>query len=493
MAKTVSARSNRSFIGLVFIACVAVVALFAVSNLSVLRTAGLIAEDIRSTVEDDLVRNEIDRQIELLANDQSQISYWDETVNALGTRVRSDFVDEEIADWLWDDFRIHTTIIVGPDRAPRVTVFKNQRMAADAGREFVTANADMIEAATTRYMAQRKPKGSGFIIVEHPVRSKHPLYVAEIRKLHDEIGVIVVQAIVPDDEAVLADGNPHLLLTFKPLTATFATIGDKLGLADFRLEPAAGVAAERATHPIASTVSNTSDFVATWQPASPATAIWQRTLPYLAIAFGIVALALTLIVVRYARMFRALQKSEQENRFLALHDALTGLPNRLQFDRALESIVVAGCQDRCAILCMDLDRFKAVNDTYGHQAGDTVIRTVAERVVKAVGKTGLSARIGGDEFIILLRDRLDRDSVLWLCDTLIESVCAPIHFEGGTAHIGASIGVAWWPDDAMTAKTVIRSADEALYRAKEEGRGCARLAAEMPDEVPGGEEAAATA
>lgn len=86
--------------------------------------------------------------------------------------------------------------------------------------------------------------------------------------------------------------------------------------------------------------------------------------------------------------------------------------------------------------------------------------------------------VGGDEFIVLLRDGLERDNVLWLCDSVIEKVCEDVVFDGGSANVGASIGVAWWPDDALTAKRVIRSADEALYRAKEEGRGRAYLAGE---------------
>jgi len=88
----------------------------------------------------------------------------------------------------------------------------------------------------------------------------------------------------------------------------------------------------------------------------------------------------------------------------------------------------------------------------------------------------MAARVGGDEFIILLRDKLDRTSVLARCDRMIASLCEPIDFDGGVARIGASIGVAWWPDDALTSKNIIRSADEALYRAKDNGRGQAWLA-----------------
>jgi diguanylate cyclase (GGDEF)-like protein len=191
----------------------------------------------------------------------------------------------------------------------------------------------------------------------------------------------------------------------------------------------------------------------------------------MAVLAVLITFGLMFFAVRYGKVVRRIEESEAHNRFMAEHDALTGLPNRLQFDTELENIVSRGMQDRCAIICADLDKFKQVNDTFGHQAGDAVIKTVAERIAEQVGERGLTARVGGDEFIILLRDGLDPDQVLALCDNIIETVSEEIVFDNGQAAVGASIGVAWWPDDAMTAKTVIRSADQALYRDKELGRG----------------------
>ncbi|PLW74808.1 hypothetical protein C0081_22990 [Cohaesibacter celericrescens] len=136
---------------------------------------------------------------------------------------------------------------------------------------------------------------------------------------------------------------------------------------------------------------------------------------------------------------------------------------------------------------MDLDRFKAVNDTFGHQAGDVVLTVISERIAKRVGSNGMAARVGGDEFIILLHDHLEKDDVLFLCDQMIEDVSIPIDIHGGTAEVGASIGVAWWPDDALTVKSIIRSADDALYCSKENGRGqvsCASKLRRDVDKIP---------
>lgn len=472
------AKNGLNLAWMVHVTCAAVIGLFVVSNVVVLQSAGDVADDVRRSVERNLIANEIDRQVEILARDQSQISFWDQTVLSLRQPVNEEFIQEEIADWLWDDFGIQSTIIVSPEGQPVASVFEDTIMPANSGAQHVSETIDLILSAQQTYLARRMPKGAGFVLAGSPFRSDDPLYAADIRRLNGQLGIAVAQAIIPDGEAVLPDGKPQVLLTFKPLTAqAFAEIEIKLGLSDFAIVPAR-TAAEGFEHIAVMGNGGTGGFEAIWKMTSPAQTIWQRALPVLAAVLICVALALLLVAYRYANALRALQSSEEQNRFLALHDGLTGLPNRLQFDRALEVVISEGAQDRCAILCTDLDRFKTVNDTYGHQAGDTVIKTVASRISKTVGEAGMAARIGGDEFIILLHDRLDRDNVLWLCDQLIEKVCEEIDFDGGSACVGASIGVAWWPDDALTAKTIIRSADEALYRAKENGRGCAYLAGE---------------
>ncbi len=466
-------RASRNMALLVYLLCGAMVLAFAASNLFVLDTAGYSADQVRLKAERDLVKNEIDRQIEIVARDQSQISHWDATLKALGPSINMEFIRTEIADWLWEDFGIQSSIIISPDGKPRVTVFKDEVLAAEAGQAVIDLNADLVRDARAVYMKHRKQRDGGFAIFQHPIRSHKPIFVSDVRPIDGQISVVVAQAIIPDDQLTLPDGHPQVLLTYKPLTRSVVhRMSEKLGLSNLKIEPKS----DKPAAGEANLVLSKSGYHAVWRASAPSQAIWERTLPLIGVLLLAIAAALVLVSTRYGGAVKALQKSEERNRFLALHDALTGLPNRLQFESALEDIVEEGAQDRCAILCMDLDKFKAVNDTYGHQAGDTVIVTAANRIAACVGEAGMAARVGGDEFIVLLRDRLDHQNVLRLCDDLIRSVCQDIPFDGGTAQIGASIGVAWWPDDAKTASNIIRSADEALYRAKENGRGRAYLA-----------------
>jgi diguanylate cyclase (GGDEF)-like protein len=474
--------SGKNFPAAIQLSCVAIIAAFLGLGLFILFLAGGIADKVRLDAENKLVANELDRQVQLLARDQSQVSHWDNTVFALSERIDEAFVREEIAGWLWEDFDIETSIVVSADSKPLVVVERDRVLDPSEGVVFAASVEDLVSEARQNYMEQRREAGGRFVGPDKPLSKGNEMFAADIRQVDGQMGLVMAQAIIPDDEASLPDGAPQVLITFKPVTEELLqTMGETLGLADFQIlhaadvhpdlasmpaTPGAAVALGDAAHPVH----------AAWTSARPSATIWRLSAIPMLVLLALVAGALMFVARRSAASLSALEASERQNRFLALHDALSGLPNRVQFDQALEDVISAGRYDRCAILCIDLDRFKTVNDTYGHQAGDTVIRTVANRIAETVGDAGIAARIGGDEFIVLLHNEIDKDSVSWRCDQLIESVCRPILFEGGTAAVGASIGVAWWPDDALTAKTVIRSADEALYIAKELGRGRAYFA-----------------
>lgn len=466
----------------IYVISALIILAFAFSNFYILQVAGNVANNVQWEGESHLVRNEVVLQIQQSASIQSEVSYWDEAVEELySDNPDPEFIEFEMGEWFWEDNYVPHAAVIDENGVPEISLFEGEQFDARDAQTFVAAQRDLVEIAKAKYFAARKVRGDGFATFGDPVYDQTPLYSADFRIVEGEIGIVVVQAIVPDFELSIPDGNPKMLLTFHSLDdELFAAISEQLGLKDFKIQPTSQApAGATMLH-----VGGTADvpMSATWSVAQPSQTIWTQVLPVLLTIFGAIALGFGLIALLYGRVAHQVQKSEEKNRFLAQHDALTGLPNRLQFDNALDEIIAEGALDRCAILCMDLDKFKAVNDTYGHQAGDAVIRTVAERIADTIGDKGMAARVGGDEFIILLRDGLDEASVMMLCDTLIDSVCEDVIFDNGRAAVGASIGVAWWPDDAMTAKTVIRSADEALYRAKTSGRGQACQAAAKPAE-----------
>lgn len=174
------------------------------------------------------------------------------------------------------------------------------------------------------------------------------------------------------------------------------------------------------------------------------------------------------------------RRSEAEITRLALFDSLTGLANRqrmtLSLDKTLKQSVHPWRPN--ALFLMDLDRFKAVNDTLGHQAGDLLLQQVARRLERVVGDVGLVGRLGGDEFQILLPGIDARDRLALLAEGIIAALSRPYDIQGNEVTIGCSIGIAIAPHDGEDSHTLIRNADLGLYAAKGDGRGVHRFYAE---------------
>jgi diguanylate cyclase (GGDEF)-like protein len=169
----------------------------------------------------------------------------------------------------------------------------------------------------------------------------------------------------------------------------------------------------------------------------------------------------------------AQRRSAEDASRLALYDSLTGLANRFHISKKLEATLAAFAQQQrsCAIMLLDLDRFKQVNDTLGHPAGDALLKQVAERLLKIVGDREMVSRLGGDEFQIILPDIEDRGKLGDMAAEIIASLSQPYSVEGSRCIIGASVGVAIAPFDGLSGDDLVRNADLALYAAKGNGRG----------------------
>lgn len=213
-----------------------------------------------------------------------------------------------------------------------------------------------------------------------------------------------------------------------------------------------------------------------WRPDLPGSRVIGRLMPALSIAALVIAILFSVLLVRLRGSLGELKKSELHARQLALHDVLTSLPNRalfaMRFDECLAE--TKNSTERSAVALLDLDRFKAVNDTFGHAAGDELIRMAAERIHFLLRPGDTLARLGGDEFALLLRDIKDHDQVLpVICDAIVAELGKPFPLLRGeaVARVGGSIGVTVVPDAGRNADDIMRYADVALYEAKMGGRG----------------------
>ncbi|HKC34136.1 MAG TPA: EAL domain-containing protein, partial [Xanthobacteraceae bacterium] len=197
--------------------------------------------------------------------------------------------------------------------------------------------------------------------------------------------------------------------------------------------------------------------------------------------FGLGAL-LSLLFLRIRRSRMELEASRAQAQHLAFHDSLTSLPNRALFEDRLE-LALARRGSKVAVLMLDLDRFKAVNDTLGHQAGDALIRQFGERLTALTRECDTIARLGGDEFAIVI-ENADLADIRQLAKRILADVRRPFELSGTQVYVGVSVGIALSPQVGVERLELVRRADIALYRAKDSGRDAYRLfSPEMDDGV----------
>lgn len=172
---------------------------------------------------------------------------------------------------------------------------------------------------------------------------------------------------------------------------------------------------------------------------------------------------------RYVAKLRGAERSLKKHAFF---DPLTGLANRLllvdRFQLAIQH--ASRSRQQFAVLMVDLNKFKAINDTYGHAAGDTVLITVAQRLVSAVRATDTVARLGGDEFVLIIESFTEREQIVALGQKLIDLLAEEVVLDSGmVVSLGGSIGFAWYPTDGNNLKDILEVADQAMYFCKTSG------------------------
>ncbi len=166
------------------------------------------------------------------------------------------------------------------------------------------------------------------------------------------------------------------------------------------------------------------------------------------------------------------KRLQEDMRRRALHDPLTGMPNRAMFLESLERAIHKARRrsTRFSVLFIDLDRFKEVNDTMGHQAGDVLLKTIADRLSGAVRQSDLVARLGGDEFVMLMEEHGGPEEVMIVAQKVLMLLQRPVPIDWREAEVSGSIGIASYPEDGEDIETLVQNADTAMYQAKERGR-----------------------
>ncbi|OQY17748.1 MAG: hypothetical protein B6I36_08550 [Desulfobacteraceae bacterium 4572_35.1] len=177
-------------------------------------------------------------------------------------------------------------------------------------------------------------------------------------------------------------------------------------------------------------------------------------------------------IIRVANNITNIIKQQRQIEHMAYHDSLTGLPNRSLFKDRLNQAILHSTRNHNSgvIALLDLDKFKQINDTYGHAAGDEILKTVAHRLTLSVRESDTVARMSGDEFLAIFHHVTDHNHAKILAQQLLSNICQPISIGNKEITIAASIGLCFFPEQGTNIDELLKCADKAMYTAKETGR-----------------------
>jgi diguanylate cyclase (GGDEF)-like protein len=395
---------------------------------------------------------------------------WDDAVRHLDNHFDAAWAQDNIGTFLWQNSRFDYSFILAADDRPIFAADRGNPAQPSLYATFVGSTASLV-AAVRREEARR---GAG---PAHPRVGElvtEPNTASSLAMVEGALHIVSATAVESDfGKATVRGPRAPIVVTAMPLDDRFIqSFAQRFLLDDVHLHT--GTATGTQGSAFADFHNDRGEYVATllWAPQTPGRTLLRRIgLPALAVLFGLSA-CIVLLYRRARQATNELVTSEARATHLAYHAGLTGLPNRALFqDRlghAMKQLPRTG--ETLAVYCLDLDRFKAINDTYGHHIGDELIQK-AGRIMAAHCRAGDTvARLSGDEFAII-QTPATVAAAAKLAGRLTEALSAPIELQIGHVFIGCSIGVTIVGDAGLLAADVVRQADLALYRSKEKARG----------------------
>ncbi len=443
-------------IGAVAIVCVVVAVL----------TSARRADQVSLNREQQLIQQAIaDRGARVLREVQSVATTQDAT---LAVRVNYDpqWVERRIGQWLQAFFDHDLVVVVdGVDQVE----YARSRSAGDPGA--IDLPVELANLALLRGRLSALPsRAIPVIAAQDPLKPGRS--TALIQRFMDKPAIVAAVAVGSDGDLALGNASAPIVVSVKYIDKDMLReIGDRLQLPGLRKIDDPAQAADNQVTVIADAQGGAIARFA-WQPTRPGGRIVGSVLPFIALAIAGFALLVGLVMHHMRRATRAIAAGETQLRHLALHDPVCGLPNRIYFGERLETVIgeVRRGGPTAAVFYIDLDHFKDVNDTLGHHIGDELILNVTQRLSRVMRDDDLVARLGGDEFAIITICASDSYSLQAIAGRITSAVCAPYTINGHNIIIGASIGIAVIDRRANNAGDILRYADMALYRAKNEGR-----------------------
>jgi diguanylate cyclase (GGDEF)-like protein len=402
--------------------------------------------------------------------DQEASTYWDDAV--VRTRERPldlAWIDNNLGVWFHTYYKFDEVYLLDQHDAP-IYAMQNGRRASPAAFKHVAGPALELAAGLRKRLAVSRlaPDGSPGKTIgasENSIVGGRPAFVS-LKPIVSETGNI------PQPR-----GSEYLHVTVRYLDRSFLDELAKLYVVD---EPRfSSTNPGRASIAVRGRDGKALGYVV-WTPFKPGAQVEEHMVPVLLAALLAIGALVSLLLWRIWRSRRDLEQSRAEAQHLAFHDSLTGLPNRALFENRLE-LALSRRDARVAVLLLDLDQFKNVNDSLGHQAGDSLIRDFGARLLSLTRECDTISRLGGDEFSILIEDAGLPD-IHRLAKRIVDDNRRPFQILGSQVYVGVSIGIALSTDSGADRLELMRTADISLYRAKDGGRNGYRLFTPEMDE-----------
>jgi diguanylate cyclase (GGDEF)-like protein len=421
------------------------------------------SDDISKSRQLRMAASSLDREIQKIPYDQESVAVWDDSVKNVRNAFDEKWVDVNLGVWMSTYFN--------HDRA-YVLDAKNRLLYVMAdGKEIKVDVKSLTPAITTLIGDLRRQIAGGALDLFEKGTARIPRSV-DLAVIDGHPSIVSVMPLVPHSGAVSQmRGSEALIVGVRYLDTSFPTnLEKKYLLSNARFSSADDIKPSEVAYPV-TTKNNTFIGNLVWTPELPGRSILRQVVPFIALGLGAVAIAMLFVIRRLRRACADLVGSEEHSRYLAYHDTLTGLPNRAFFVEKLniELSSLRGNTGSLAVLFLDLDRFKQVNDTLGHAVGDELITHLAAKFSAAVSNEGFIARMGGDEFAIVKTNLSSAEDLRELCERLLKAATESFETLGRRAMVGLSIGVTIAPKDGLDRSELLRKADIAVYQAKLKG------------------------
>ncbi|MDX8482315.1 EAL domain-containing protein [Mesorhizobium sp. VK24D] len=402
-------------------------------------------------------------KIASLVREQESVSVWDESV----TNVKADnqtWIADNLSVWMYSYYGHDRVYILDAADHPIHAMREGKVVDLSAYGEDEPVMAPTI--GKLRAMLAQPPTNDAS---GQPAK----MVAEDLVSFGGNPAILSVMPLVPSTNRLTqAPGTEYLHVSVEFINdAVIGRIAEKYLLDGARLVPLSQPVGAAAV-PLVDSRGVILGYVG-WNQERPGLTLLRKMAPALAAALLVGAGVLAFLLRRLRRASSALQTSQDEAQYLAFHDTLTGLPNRALFEDRLRRMLLFTGHDaaRVALLYLDLDRFKHVNDTLGHPAGDELVRQTAARLRHTIREVDTVARLGGDEFAIILLDVRDVRSAEDIADRLLQKLHEPFKLIDDQVFVGASIGIALSTGPDTDADDLLRKADIALYEAKKNGRG----------------------